>query len=172
MYRYMYRLHLTDEQMRELQRRTRQQGLMPRTRDRLEMLRLSHAGLSVPQIAAYLGSYDKTVRYWIKAFLASGGDFDALADQPHVGQKSAIGPEILEQVEQWLGKGNLTNHTYSSPQIAQKVEEQFGIRRSPCQWCRLLRRTGHTYKRTHPSVLIGICTTNRSPKRSPKSAPI
>lgn len=143
----MYRLHLTDEEMQELQLRTRQQGLMPRTRDRLEMLRLSHSGLSVPQIATYLGSYDKTVRYWIKAFLAGG--FDALADQPHVGQKSAIGPEILQQVEQWLEKDN---HTYSSPQIAQKVEEQFGIRRSKYQWCRLLRRTGHTYKRTHRNL--------------------
>jgi len=46
----MYRITLTDEQRQELRERTRQKGLAPSTRDRLEMVRLSDAGWSVPRI--------------------------------------------------------------------------------------------------------------------------
>jgi hypothetical protein len=46
----MYRITLTDEQRRELRAHTRQTGLAPSTRDRLEMVRLSDAGWSVPRI--------------------------------------------------------------------------------------------------------------------------
>ena len=41
----MYRITLTDEQRHELRERTHQAGLAPSTRDRLEMVRLSDAGL-------------------------------------------------------------------------------------------------------------------------------
>ena len=47
----MYRITLTDDQRRDLRARTRQAGLAPRTRDRLEMVRLSDAGWSVPRSA-------------------------------------------------------------------------------------------------------------------------
>jgi len=143
----MYSLHLTDDQMHELESLTQQQGLAPRTRNRLEMVRLSNCGWSVPKIAEYLNVYDKTVRYWVKAFLAGG--FDALPDQPHLGQKSAIGPDIIEQVQQWTEQDN---RTYSASQIAQKVDDQFGIRRSACQWTRLLRQSGFSCKRTHRTL--------------------
>ena len=143
----MYRLHLTVLQMQELQSRTRQKGIAPRTRERLEMVHLCHTGWNIPKIADYLNVYHKTVRHWIKAFLSNG--FDALIDQPHSGQKSAITPEIFQQVQQWLEE---ENHTYSTSKIVQKVQAQFAISRSVCQWSRLLRRNGFSYKRTHRTL--------------------
>ena len=68
----MYRVTLTDDQRSELRQRTRHAGLTPSTRDRLEMVRLSDTGWSVPRIAHYLGQHEQTVRAWIKAFLAAG----------------------------------------------------------------------------------------------------
>ena len=68
----MYRITLTDEQRQDLRQRPRQAGLAPSTRDRLEMVRLSEAGWSVPKIARHLGQHEQPVRAWIKACLAGG----------------------------------------------------------------------------------------------------
>src|SRR5438552_18688679 len=86
--RGLYRVHRTEEQRAELQRRTRATALMPRTRDRLEMVRLSDAGWSIPRIARHLRFDEQRVRYWIKRFLAGG--FEDLPDQPHRGQPSRL----------------------------------------------------------------------------------
>ena len=80
----MYRVCLTEEQRAELKQRTRSVAVKPRTRDRLEMVRLSAAGWSIPKIARHLQLSEQQVRFWIKRFLAAG--FDALPDQPHVGR--------------------------------------------------------------------------------------
>jgi transposase len=111
------------------------------------MVRLSNAGWSIPKIALHLHAHEQTVRHWIKTFLEAG--FDALADKPRPGKKSAIGPDILEQVTAWLQQ---SQRTWSAPQIAQNVEEHFGIRRSPAQWRRLLRRERLSYKRTRRTL--------------------
>src|SRR5919199_6288626 len=92
----MYRVMLTPEQRQELRRRTRQAGLAPSTRDRLEMVRLADAGWSVPRIARHLGQHEQTVRTWIKAFLA--GEFEALPNKPRGGKESALSTPMLESV--------------------------------------------------------------------------
>ncbi len=58
----MIRVLLTDAERAELRARTRAPGITPRTRDRLEMVRLSDLGWGVPQIAAHLGKHEQTVR--------------------------------------------------------------------------------------------------------------
>ena len=50
----MYQVQLTDAQRDELERRAHDPRTQPRTRDRLEMVRLSDAGWSVPRIAGQL----------------------------------------------------------------------------------------------------------------------
>ena len=81
----MYRVHLNEAEREQLQHRTRQHHLAPQTRDRLEMVRLSHAGWSIPKIAAHLRAHEQTVRRWIKTFLQAV--FDALSDNPCPGKK-------------------------------------------------------------------------------------
>lgn len=58
----MYSVTLTDDQRQELRQRTRQAGLAASTRDRLEMVRLSAAGWSVPKIAQDLGQLSSVAR--------------------------------------------------------------------------------------------------------------
>jgi len=93
----MYRVHLSDEQRQELQRRAHAPEVAPRTRDRLEMVRLSDFGFSIPWIACHLRQSEGRVRHRIKQFLAEG--FDALPDQPHPGQQSAVTPAMLAALQ-------------------------------------------------------------------------
>ena len=58
----MVRIELTPAQRAELRAGTRAPGLAPRTRDRLEMIRLADAGWRVPQIARHLGYHEQTTR--------------------------------------------------------------------------------------------------------------
>lgn len=143
----MYRIHLTEQQQRELHQRAHQPTVAPRTRDRLEMIRLSDKGWSAPKIAVHLDQHEQTVRYWIKAFLSGG--FDALSDKPHTGQKSGVTPDILATVRQWLTEGD---RTWNARQIAAEVNARYGVLRSRPQWRRLLRRDDLTYKRTRRSL--------------------
>ena len=102
----MYRIHLSAEQQEELRQRTRERGLAPSTRDRLEMVRLSDAGWSCPRIARYLGQHEQTVRAWIKAFVAGG--FGALSNKPRGGKQSALTPAMLEALRTEIAQGQRT----------------------------------------------------------------
>src|SRR6266849_2643759 len=143
----MYRVHLTDAQREELQRRAHAPGVMPRTRDRLEMVRLAHAGFSIPQIARHLQISEKRGRHYIKAFLAQG--FDALPDRPHPGQQSALTPTIEAAIRTELCK---EERTWTAPQLADWVTQQFGVRLGPDWLGRRLKRARIAYKRTARSV--------------------
>ena len=101
-----YRVTLTPEQREEWGRRTHELKVMPRTRDRLERIRLSHAGGRIPQIARPLQLDEDRVRHWIKQFLEGG--FDALPDQPHRGQKSAVTPEIMASIRARIARADRT----------------------------------------------------------------
>src|SRR2546427_10330619 len=109
----MYQVQLSEEQQEELKSRTRDQRIKPRPRERLEMVRLSHAGFSIPQIAAILTISEQRVRYWIKRFLADG--FDALPDQPHPGQRSAFTPAIERALRQEMDQGE---ESWTAQQVA------------------------------------------------------
>jgi len=139
----MYRVQFDAEARQELSRRTHNPKTAPRTRDRLEMLRLSDAGWSIPRIARHLGLHPQTVRRWIKVFLLEG--FDALVDPPRPGKPSAITEEILTEVHQWIEKAD---RIWSAGQIAEEVAKVYGIRRSTDRWRRLLHRERLAFKRT------------------------
>jgi len=143
----VYRVQLTAEEQQELRRRTHDPAQQPRTRDRLEMVRLNHAGFGIPRIAGLLTISEQRVRYWIKAFLAGG--FDALADQPHRGQSSAFTPAIEAALRQEIAQGE---RTWTAPQVAAWAEAQFGLHLSRDHWSFLLRRAGLSYKRTTRSL--------------------
>src|SRR5258708_1451591 len=114
----MYRVEFDEAARQELNRRAHQQKIAPNTRDRLEMLRLSDAGLSIPKIARHLQYHEQTVRHWIKVFLLEG--FDALVDPPRPGRPSAITQAIRLGVRGWIEKGD---RIWSAGQIAEKVPQ-------------------------------------------------
>jgi transposase len=143
----MYRVRLTDAQREELQRRAHEPGVMPRTRDRLEMVRLSDAGWSVPKIAAHLSIHEQRVRHYVKAFLAHG--FDALPDRPHPGQHSALTSAMEEAIRQEMRQ---TERTWTASQLADWVAERFDVRLTSDHLSRRLKRARIAYKRTGRSL--------------------
>lgn len=143
----MYKLHLTTEQGREHDRLSEQRNLPPGVRERLEMIRLSHAGLSIPRIASRLEQHDQTVRYWIKAF--SEGGFEALEDKPHGGKVSQLTPAILAQVIEHI---RTSQQTWTAAQIADWTAEHHQVRISPGRMRVHLRRAQLSYKRTSRSL--------------------
>ena len=143
----MYRITLTDDQRQELRHRTRQAGIAPSLRDRLEMVRLCDAGWSVPKIAKHLGTHENTVRAWIKAFIANG--FDALSNKPRGGDTSDVTPAMLETVRTEIGKGE---RTWSASEVADWVAQQHGVRISAGRMRVHLARAGLSYQRTSRSL--------------------
>jgi len=139
----LYRVHLTEAQREELQRRTRATDIKPRTRDRLEMVRLADAGWRVPQIARHLRVGPRRVRFWLKRFLKAG--FDALPDQPHPGQTSRLTPALLEVVRKALDQPACT---WTTGQLAAWLEEEHGVGFSRDHLGTLLRRAGLSCRRT------------------------
>ena len=144
---FMYRITLSDEQRQDLRQRTRQVGLAPSLRDRLEMVRLSDTGWSVPRIAHYLGQHEQTVRAWIKAFLAAG--FDALPNKPRGGKQSALTPAMLDAVRSELAKGT---RTWTAAQLADWIAEHQGVRLSADRVRFHLKRAKITWQRTSRSL--------------------
>ena len=143
----MYQVHLTEEQRGELTRRARARELASRTRERLEMVRLSDAGWSIPRIARHLQRSEPTIRTWIKRFLADG--FDRLPDAPHLGQPSSLSPPILSALREHVRQ---SRRTWSAPQLGAWLEEQHGVRLSPEHLSRQLKRAQITYQRTSRSL--------------------
>ncbi len=143
----MYRIALTDHQRQELRQRTRQTGITPSIRDRLEMVRLSDAGWSVPTIARHLGQHEQTVRAWIKAFLDGG--FDALPNKPRGGKASALTLTMLDTVRTEVAKGE---RTWTAAQLAAWIADHHGVRLSTDRLRVHLRRAGITWQRTRRSL--------------------
>ncbi len=143
----MYRIALTADQRHELRQRTRQPGLAPSTRDRLEMVRLSDAGWSVPRIARHLGQHEQTVRLWIKAFLHGG--FAALPNKPRGGKHSALTPAILDAVRAEIAKAE---RTWTAAQLTAWIAQHHGVRLSVDRVRRHLRRASLSWQRTSRSL--------------------
>ncbi len=110
------------------------------------MIRLSDAGWSIPRIAQHLDQHTQTVRYWIKAFLEAGCDFDALINKPRGGtQKSALTEAMLDAVHARVAEGD---RTWTAGQLADWVANEFGISLSQERMRVHLKRRGLSYKRT------------------------
>ena len=143
----MIRVALTPAQRSELRARTRDPGVAPRTRDRLEMVRLADAGWSVPRIARHLTCHEQTVRRQVKAFLAHG--FAALADKPRAGRPPTVTASDLAAVEAVLDAGG---RTWTTRQLVAWLERERGVSLHPDHLRRLLRRRRFGWKRTATSV--------------------
>ena len=143
----MYHITLTDEQHHDLRQRTRQAGIAASLRDRLEMVRLSDAGWSVPKIAQHLGAHEHTVRVWIKAFIADG--FAALSNKPRGGDTSDLTPAMLATVRTEIGQGT---RTWSASAIADWVAVHHRVRLSPGRMRVHLKRAKLSYQRTARSL--------------------
>jgi transposase len=90
----VYRVKLTEEERKELRRLKRNPTPKPRTRERLEMIRLSDEGKTLPEIARIVEPSEQRVRQWVKTFLATR-TFAVLDDRTHRGRASSLTAEVM-----------------------------------------------------------------------------
>ena len=106
------RVTLPPEQRAEINERARIRTLAPRLRDRLEMVRLSDLGQTIPQIARQLGVHEQIVRKYLKAFLDSG--FVALPDHPVPGRPPTVTPAAVAALGHLLDEAAAQGHTWTT----------------------------------------------------------
>ena len=144
------RVRLTPEQREELNQRARARTVAPRLRDRLEMVRLSDLGQTIPQIAQMLGHHEQTVRKHLKAFLADG--FAALPDRPIAGRPPAVTRADLDALGQMLDAAALRGETWTTPRLRHWLATERGVQISSGRLGVLLRRERLRWKRTKHAV--------------------
>lgn len=144
------RVRLTPEQRDDLNQQARARTIPPRRRERLEMVRLSDVGQTIPQIAQTLGHHDQTVRKYLKAFLADG--FAALPDRPISGRPSALTRADLDALGHLLDVAATRGETWTTPRLRQWLATERGVWISTGRLGVLLRRERLRWKRTKHSV--------------------
>jgi putative transposase len=152
------RVSLTPQQRDQLNQKARAGSLPPKMRDRLEMIRLSDMGHTIPQIATVLGHHQQTVRKYLKLFMAmsqgreANFSFDLLADAPRSGRPPILTADHLLAMEHLLDEGALTGHTWTLRQLAEWLGEQFGITINPVYLSERLKERHFRWKRTQRSI--------------------
>jgi transposase len=146
----LLKVELSPEQQAELRRRLHERDLAPHTRMRLECLRLSDKGMTVPQVADLVEVHPATVRKAIKAFLAAG--FAALVDAPRCGRPPQLPRADLDALEAMLDACAQGGPTWTAPQLAHWLADQRGVHISPSHLAHLLRADGFRWKRTRDSL--------------------
>ena len=118
----MYHAALTAEQLTELHRRCHDPATKPKTRTRLEMVRLSHAGWTIPHIAKHFQLTESRVRYWIKTFINEG--FDALDSKRSPGPPVKLGATILTHIKLTVGQDG---RTWTCAQVQEWLQENYQL---------------------------------------------
>lgn len=144
------RVTLTEEQLAELNERARSRALAPQERERLEMVRLSHLGLTVPRIAAHLGRHPQTVRRVVTAFLAGG--FASLRDRPRSGRPAVLTGPVLAALEQRLDADAAAGRTWTAPQLAAWLRDEHRVSITPAWLAERLSARRFRWKRTRASL--------------------
>jgi len=140
----MLRTSLSDSQRTELQS-LRRTDLPAVVRDRLEMVLMSAAGWSAPQIAQHLGRHPHTVRAALKGFAARGTEAfypDAPGPDPDHGRRAAVTGKLA----QLLGQ----DRTWTARQLADALGPDIGIGHRQTRRYLALLKAG--YRRTAQTV--------------------
>jgi transposase len=146
----LIRVTLTPEQLAELNARARSRDAAPHERERLEMIRLSHLGLTIPRIAAHLGRHPQTVRRIVTGFLADG--FAVVPDRPRPGRPPTLPAAVLTAVEQRLDAAAAAGRTWTAPAVVAWLRDEHGVAISPAWLAERLKGRRFRWKRTQQSV--------------------
>lgn len=140
----MLRIHLTDTQRSEL-RALRRSDLPAVARDRPEMVFLSDAGWSPPEIASHPGRHPHTVRAALKGFDGRGPQSfypDAPGPDPDHARRATVAGELAAL----LGR----DRTWTARQLADALGPDIGIgHRQTLRYLALLKAG---YRRTAQTV--------------------
>ena len=130
---------LGDADRMAIQALVHQREVTPRVRERLEMVKAAHLGYDLATIAAWSGRSEKTVRRWLRRFVAAG--IAGLADAPRPGRPRQADAAYLALLEQTVETPppdlGLPFDVWTSERLSAYLDEQTGVRISS-GWLRAL----------------------------------
>jgi transposase len=129
-----------DDRLREIEQ---DPLLKPKVRLRAQVLRLSNRGEGVERIAAYTGRSSASVLRDLDRWEERG--FEGLADGTAPGNPPRITGEARAFMKQRLSE---EERTWNASQLAEAVEERFGVGVSPEAIRQHLLTMGYRWKRT------------------------
>ena len=141
----LLRVRLAPEDEEELRRRTRRRAA-PWERLRLECVRLSHRGWTVPAIARHLEVHQATVREALKRFVAGG--FDALPDGHRSGRPPTLTTAVLVAVEALLDDAARRGEPWTVPRVVEWLATEHRVVISTGRLGVVLNARGFRWKRT------------------------
>ncbi len=144
------RVELSAVQEAELRGRLGARDLGVNERMRLECVRLSAQGRTVPQIASIVVRHVVTVRRALHRFI--GGGFAALADVPRPGRPPCWAREDLDALEAMLDEAAVAGRTWTLPGLAGWLRRERGVDLDSSWLSVLLHRDGFRWKRTRDSL--------------------
>lgn len=135
-------MRLTPEEDARLREVEQDPLLKPKVRLRAQVLRLSGRGEGVERIASYTGRSQASVLRDLGRW--EERRFEGLADGTAPGNP----PRVTEEVRSFLGERLCEQRTWNATQLAEAVEERFGIGVSPEAIRQHLLKMGYRWKRT------------------------
>ena len=145
----LLRVELAPDQEEELRRRIRRR-MGPWERLRLECVRLSRRGWTVPEIAAHLEVHQATVRAALARFAAGG--FDALPDRHRAGRPPTLTAAAVAAVEALLDTAAERGEAWTLPRLAVWLEAEHRVAISAGRLGVVLNARGFRWKRTKRTV--------------------
>jgi transposase len=137
-------VNLTPDERAAVHAALRERDLVPRVRERLEMVKAAMLGHDLPTIARWSGRVEATVCHWLSHFLSGG--MVALADAPRSGRPpkaDAAYRALLEQTVTTAPRDlGLPCDVWTSAQLSAYLAEQTGVRIAP-GWLRVLLGRQH-----------------------------
>jgi transposase len=121
----LLRVSLTADQRAQLRARLGQRTLAPRTRRRLECVRLSDRGWTVAQIAEHLEVHHNTVRRTLHRFVRGG--LDGLVGQPRSGRPPQVSSADVDAVCELLDQAAAQGQTWTLPQLRGWLRDRRGV---------------------------------------------
>lgn len=113
--------------------------LVPRVRERLEMVKAAMLGHDLPTIGRWSGRSEATVCHWLSRFLSGG--LDALTDAPRSGRPSKADAIYLARLEQSVTTPprdlGLPFDVWTSAHLSAYLADETGVRIAP-GWLRVL----------------------------------
>jgi transposase len=139
----MIRIHLTEAEAGRLDRAFRS-ATDHQFRDRLNVIRLAHAGRPHKDIAHDLGMSTRSVQRWLNAYLERGPD--GLAPRKAPGQPPHIPGAMAETIRRWVIEGpvqqGLDRANWTHEELAAHLGRTHGIRTSRAGVGRFCRKIG------------------------------
>ncbi len=139
----MIRIHLPEDEAQRLELAFRQ-ATDPKTRDRLQIIRLAHRGRKHREIAADLAITPRTVQRWLNAYLNRG--LDGLRPRTAKGREAKIPAHLGEEVRRWVIQGparqGLDRANWTHAELADHLLKAHGVSTSRSAMQRFCRKLG------------------------------